>query len=100
MTRHTGLSEEEEWQMKILHRLHQSQPAAPKDIFPLPRIDHMVDATAGHKLLSFMDAYCNARYFHQHNVKRVKDKMYKFWTNYEHVRYNGRVTQAIYKMDT
>ncbi|XP_016648948.1 PREDICTED: uncharacterized protein LOC107880917 [Prunus mume] len=29
----------------------------PKDSFPLPRIDQLVDATAGHVLLSFMDAY-------------------------------------------
>ncbi|CAL8174573.1 unnamed protein product [Prunus armeniaca] len=26
-------------------------------IFPLPRIDQLVDATAGHELLNFMDAY-------------------------------------------
>ncbi|KAL5578188.1 hypothetical protein UlMin_019887 [Ulmus minor] len=31
--------------------------ACPKDNFPLPRIDQLVDATAGHELLSFMDAY-------------------------------------------
>ena len=31
--------------------------ACPKDSFPVPRIDQMVDATAGHELLSFMDAY-------------------------------------------
>ena len=31
--------------------------ACPKDSFPLPHIDHLVDATAGHKLLSFMDAF-------------------------------------------
>ena len=31
--------------------------ACPKDSFPLPRIDQLVDATAGHGLLSFMDAY-------------------------------------------
>ena len=29
----------------------------PKDSFPLPRIDQLVDSTAGHALLSFMDAY-------------------------------------------
>ena len=29
----------------------------PKDSFPLPRIDQLVDATAGPELLSFMDAY-------------------------------------------
>ncbi|KAI3719985.1 hypothetical protein L6452_20892 [Arctium lappa] len=31
--------------------------ACPKDPFPLPHIDSMVDATAGHELLTFMDAY-------------------------------------------
>ncbi|CAL9001013.1 unnamed protein product [Prunus brigantina] len=31
--------------------------ACPKDSFPLPRIDQLVDATAGHALLGFMDAY-------------------------------------------
>ena len=31
--------------------------ACPKDRFPLPRIDLIVDATAGHELLSFMDAF-------------------------------------------
>ncbi|KAL5782164.1 hypothetical protein ACOSP7_007193 [Xanthoceras sorbifolium] len=29
----------------------------PKDCFHLPRIDQLVDSTAGHQLLSFMDAY-------------------------------------------
>ena len=28
-----------------------------KDSFPLPRIDQLVDSTAGHKLLTFMDAF-------------------------------------------
>ena len=28
-----------------------------KDSYPLPRIDQLVDSTAGHKLLSFMDAF-------------------------------------------
>uniref|UniRef100_A0A2N9IPM7 Reverse transcriptase domain-containing protein n=1 Tax=Fagus sylvatica TaxID=28930 RepID=A0A2N9IPM7_FAGSY len=31
--------------------------AYPKDSFPLPRIDQLVDSTAGHKLLTFMDAF-------------------------------------------
>ena len=35
--------------------------ACPKDSFPLPRIDQLVDSTTGHKLLTFMDAFsgCN-----------------------------------------
>ena len=31
--------------------------ACPKDSFPLPKIDQLVDSTAGHKLLSFMDTF-------------------------------------------
>ena len=31
--------------------------ACPKDNFPLPRIDQLVDSTAGQKLLTFMDAF-------------------------------------------
>ena len=31
--------------------------ACPKDNFPLPRIDQLVDSTAGHKLLTFIDAF-------------------------------------------
>ena len=31
--------------------------ACPKDIFPLPRIEQLVDSTARHKLLTFMDAF-------------------------------------------
>lgn len=29
----------------------------PKDNFPLPRIDQLVDSTASHELLTFMDAF-------------------------------------------
>lgn len=36
--------------------------ACPKDNFPLPKIDKLVDSTAGHALMSFMDAYSG---FHQ-----------------------------------
>ncbi|XP_074298859.1 uncharacterized protein LOC141629818 [Silene latifolia] len=31
--------------------------ACPKDPFPLPHIDTMMDATAGHKMLTFLDAW-------------------------------------------
>ena len=36
--------------------------ACPKDSFPLPRIDLIVDATAGHELLSFIDAFSGYSY--------------------------------------
>ena len=31
--------------------------ACPKDSFPLPRINQLVDSTVGHKLLMFIDAF-------------------------------------------
>jgi len=31
--------------------------ACPKDSFPLPRIDQLVNSTTGHELLTFMDAF-------------------------------------------
>ena len=31
--------------------------ACPKDSFPLPKIDQLIDSIAGNKLLSFMDAF-------------------------------------------
>ena len=31
--------------------------ACPKDSFPMPRIDYLVDATAGHPRMSFLDAF-------------------------------------------
>jgi hypothetical protein len=42
--------------------------ACPKDPYPLPRIDQIVDSTSGCDLLSFIDAYSG---FHQ--IKMVKD---------------------------
>ena len=38
--------------------------ACSKDSFPLPRIDQLMDATTGHELLSFMDAYFDHNQIH------------------------------------
>ena len=38
----------------------------PKDPFPLPRIDQVVDSTAGYVLLSFLDCYLG---YHQIALK-------------------------------
>ena len=42
--------------------------ACPKDCFPLPRIDQLVDATAGHEILSFMDAYSGYNKISMHSL--------------------------------
>ena len=31
--------------------------ACPKDLFPIPRIDQLVDATASHPRMNFLDAF-------------------------------------------
>jgi len=31
--------------------------ACPNDSYPLPHVDQLVDSTAGHRLLSFMEAF-------------------------------------------
>ena len=31
--------------------------ACPKDLFPMPRIDQLVDATVGHPRINFLDAF-------------------------------------------
>ncbi|KAK0584983.1 hypothetical protein LWI29_021679 [Acer saccharum] len=43
-----------------------------KDSFPLPRIDQLVDATAGHELLSFMDAYSGYNHIWMNKVDEEK----------------------------
>ena len=46
--------------------------ACPKDSFPLPRINQLVDSTTGHKLLIFMDAF--SRY---NQIKMVEEDQEK-----------------------
>ena len=46
--------------------------ACPKDSFPLPRIDLIVDATAGHELLSFMDAFSDYNHISMDLVDQEK----------------------------
>ena len=45
----------EKWRMCV--DFTDLNKAYPKDSYPLPRIDQLVDSTAGHKLFSFMDAF-------------------------------------------
>ncbi|XP_057808707.1 uncharacterized protein LOC131023178 [Salvia miltiorrhiza] len=46
---------EKEWRMCVDYR--DLNAACPKDCYPLPRIDHLVDSTAVCELLSMMDAF-------------------------------------------
>ena len=45
--------------------------ACPKDPFPLPRIDQLVDATVGHPRMSFLDAFkVIIRYHWQQKIRK------------------------------
>ncbi|XXG62909.1 hypothetical protein AAC387_Pa05g1200 [Persea americana] len=51
--------------------------ACPKDSFPLPKIDQMIDATAGHDRISFLDAY---RGYHQISMSEPDQEKTAFIT--------------------
>ena len=46
--------------------------ACPKDSFPIPKIDQLVDSTARNELLSFMDAYSGYNQFRMYSDDQEK----------------------------
>jgi hypothetical protein len=46
--------------------------ACPKDSFPLPQIDLLVDSTSGHELLSFMDAFSGYNQIYMEEANQEK----------------------------
>ncbi|XP_075483681.1 uncharacterized protein LOC142523836 [Primulina tabacum] len=55
--------------------------ACPKDCYPFPQIDQLVDSTSGFELLSFMDAYQG---YHQIPLAREdQDKIEECWDTYQ-----------------
>ena len=52
--------------------------ACPKDSYPLPRINTLVDSTARHQLLSFMDAFSG---YNQIKMKEVDQEKISFVTS-------------------
>ncbi|CAA0830866.1 Uncharacterized mitochondrial protein AtMg00860, partial [Striga hermonthica] len=70
------LKAEEKWRMCIDFR--DLNKACPKDLYPLPRIDQLVDSTAGCELLSLMDA---SQGYHQIPLAREDRKRVSFVTS-------------------
>ena len=50
-------SKEEVQEMKSLHGFTDLNKAYLKDLFPIPRIDQLADATFRHSRMSFLDAF-------------------------------------------
>ncbi|KAL0378438.1 UNVERIFIED_CONTAM: Retrovirus-related Pol polyprotein from transposon [Sesamum radiatum] len=64
------------WRMCI--DFHDVNKACPKDFYPLPRINQLVDSTTGHKLLSLMDA---SQGYHQIMLNPDDQKRVSFITS-------------------
>ncbi|XP_075499061.1 uncharacterized protein LOC142537427 [Primulina tabacum] len=64
------------WRMCVDFR--DLNKACPKDCYPLPRIDQLVDSTSGFELLSFMDAYQG---YHQRPMAREDQDKASFVTS-------------------
>ena len=59
--------------------------ACPKDSFPLPRIDQIVDSSAGHGMLSFLDAFSG---YHQIPMHPLDAEITAFITPHGLLCYN------------
>jgi acyl-CoA-binding protein len=59
--------------------------ACPKDSYPLPNIDKLVDNSAGYKLLSFMDVYSRYNQISMHEDDKDKTA---FMTDKADYKYN------------
>jgi hypothetical protein len=60
----------EKWRMCV--NFTNLNRACPKDSFPLPRIDLLVDSTSGHELLTFMDAFSGYNQIHLDEIDQEK----------------------------
>lgn len=57
MVSYPGFGEEKQWAQRICIDFINLNKVFPKESFPLPMTDQIVDAKASHELLNFMDAY-------------------------------------------
>jgi len=60
----------DKWRMCVDYK--DLNKACPKDSYPLPNIDRLVDGAAGHKVLSFLDAFSGYNQINMH--PRDKEK--------------------------
>jgi len=68
------------WRMCVDYK--DLNKACPKDSYPLPNIDQLVDGAAGHKILSFLDAYSGYNQISMHHNDRGKTAFTTDGANY------------------
>ena len=71
------------WQIRICVDFRDLNKARPKDEFPLPNVDILVDAAVGHKFVSFMDGYSgyNQTFIESSNAQKTTLRA-PFWNFY------------------
>ncbi|GAA0162657.1 hypothetical protein LIER_18698 [Lithospermum erythrorhizon] len=52
-----GIGPKDKWNMARVRRLNNINKVCPKDGYPLPNIDLLVDSSAAYKVLDFLDAW-------------------------------------------
>ena len=78
---------EEEWEMENVHRFTNLNKACPKDEYPLPRIDTLVDAAAGSEMLSMLDCFSS---YHQIFMNKADEEKTSFTTPF------GRMPEGLH----
>ena len=68
------------WRMCVDYRNINS--ACPKDTYPLPNIDRLVDGTTDHKIMSFLDAYSGYNQITMHPRDKEKTAFMTADANY------------------
>jgi len=68
------------WRMCVNYRNINS--ACPKDTYPLPNIDRLVDGAADHKIMNFLDAYSGYNQISMHPRDKEKTALMTTDTNY------------------
>ena len=75
MVGQSGGGAQGEWDVELCIDHTDINKACPKEPFPLPHIDQIVDSTAGCDLLSFLDAYSG---YHQIFMTREDEEKTAF----------------------
>lgn len=71
------------WHMCVDHT--DLNVACPKDPYPFPKIDHLIDGSSGYKTLSFMDAYLE---YNQIKVNPIDATKKAFMSDHGNYYYN------------
>jgi len=85
------------WKMCVDYR--NLNNACPKDTYPLPNIDRLVDGAADHKILSFLDAYSGNNQISMHPRDKEKTSFMTADANYyyEVVPFGLKNTRVTYQ---